>query len=114
VLKNPINVIHIMPQVGTGGAEHQLLELIRGSDPDMVRHRVIYYSESYDTSMLDRYRSQGVSLERDPTGAARYCSLLAGQRQLLGAYSGDYGRDQGDYFGVAKFASLECQRAMAS
>ncbi len=63
MLKNPINVIHIMPQVGTGGAEHQLLELIRGSDPDMVRHRVIYYSESYDTSMLDRYRSQGVSLE---------------------------------------------------
>jgi glycosyltransferase involved in cell wall biosynthesis len=55
-----------MPQIGVGGAERQLFELITHSDPALVRHQVIYYSDSRDEVMLERYRSGGISISRVP------------------------------------------------
>jgi glycosyltransferase involved in cell wall biosynthesis len=53
-----------MPQIGVGGAERQLLELITHSDPASVRHEVLYYSDARDEVMLERYRSSGINFLR--------------------------------------------------
>jgi glycosyltransferase involved in cell wall biosynthesis len=62
----PIRIVHIMPQIGVGGAERQLYELITHTDPALVQHEVLYYSDSHDEVMLGRYRSGGVNFSRVP------------------------------------------------
>jgi glycosyltransferase involved in cell wall biosynthesis len=59
---NPLKVLHVMPQIGTGGAERQLYELIIHSDPAKVRHQVFYYSDAKDEQMLNMYRAGNIDL----------------------------------------------------
>ena len=49
-----------MPQIGTGGAENQLLQLVIHSNPALVRHQVFYYKDALDREMMDRYSAEGV------------------------------------------------------
>lgn len=53
-----------MPQIGTGGAERQLLELITNSDPEEALHEVFYYSDAGDREMLNRYLGSRISCTR--------------------------------------------------
>lgn len=71
-----MKVLHIMPQIGTGGAQHQLFELIRHSDPSLVRHRVFYYSAAREDSMLRSFEAGGVELRRIPRSRARPARFL--------------------------------------
>lgn len=61
--KNFLKVVHIMPQIGIGGAEKQLYELIRNS-PSEVNHKVLYYSESADTDGYKLYDSAGIDYSK--------------------------------------------------
>lgn len=53
-----------MPQIGIGGAETQLCELIVRSDPEVVQHEVLYYSDSRDEEAYRLYDAAGVVYER--------------------------------------------------
>lgn len=64
--KKPIKVLHVMPQIGIGGAESQLLALIVNSDANVVRHKVFYYSDSNDTEGFRLYEEAGVRFSRIP------------------------------------------------
>jgi glycosyltransferase involved in cell wall biosynthesis len=63
---NLLKVLHVMPQIGTGGAERQLYELIVHSDPAKVRHQVFYYSDAKDEEMLKAYWAGNIDLVRVP------------------------------------------------
>ena len=75
-MKKQIDVAHIMPQIGIGGAERQLCELIRRSDPAMVTHKVFYYSDSNDTEGIRLYKEAGIFLERIPRDKRRPIRFL--------------------------------------
>jgi len=72
----PIRIVHIMPQIGIGGAENQLRMLIAGSDEQVVSHDVLYYSDSFDTEGFRLYREAGVSLSRVPRSKKRPVKFL--------------------------------------
>jgi len=74
--EKPIHIVHIMPQIGTGGAEHQLYELIIHSDPATVRHQVFYYSDAKDDEMLKMYRAKNIALTRIPRTKSRPVRFL--------------------------------------
>jgi glycosyltransferase involved in cell wall biosynthesis len=76
MLVRPIKVVHIMPQIGVGGAEGQLYELITHSDPSSVQHEVLYYSDTRDEVMLERYRSGGINFSRIPRNRKRPIRFL--------------------------------------
>lgn len=59
--EKPIQVVHVMPQVGIGGAEKQLLALIANSDANVVRHKVFYYSDSNDTEGFRLYEDASLA-----------------------------------------------------
>jgi glycosyltransferase involved in cell wall biosynthesis len=62
----PIRILHVMPQIGIGGAETQLYELITRSSPDGMVHRVLCYSDSLEPEGLRLYKGGGIHLERVP------------------------------------------------
>lgn len=64
--REPLRVTHVIPQIGVGGAERQLFELIRRSDPRQVTHRVLYFSDSKDEDQLALYAQAGVDVRRVP------------------------------------------------
>lgn len=66
-----IKVVHIMPHIHTGGAEHQLYELITHSDPSQVGHEVLYYSHSKDYECFKLYDQGGVRYDRIPRNKYR-------------------------------------------
>ncbi|GMV97045.1 MAG: glycosyl transferase [Phycisphaerae bacterium] len=67
----PIRVLHVMPQIGIGGAETQLHALITRSDPSEVEHRVLYYSDSNDEVGYRLYGRDQISLTRVPRSRLR-------------------------------------------
>jgi glycosyltransferase involved in cell wall biosynthesis len=67
-MKRPLNILHIMPQIGTGGAERQLYELIVHSNPDQMQHEVLYYSDSRDEECYKLYDRAGIKYTRVPRG----------------------------------------------
>jgi glycosyltransferase involved in cell wall biosynthesis len=60
-----------MPQIGTGGAEKQLCALIVNSDPSVVTHEVLYYSDSRDDEAYKLYAAGGVKITRIPRNKNR-------------------------------------------
>jgi glycosyltransferase involved in cell wall biosynthesis len=67
----PIHVVHVMPQIGTGGAEKQLYALIVNSDPAVVTHEVLYFSDSRDDEAYRLYAGGGVRITRVPRSKKR-------------------------------------------
>lgn len=53
-----------MPQIGMAGAERQLYELIVHSDPAVVSHEVLYYSDSQDDLGYKLYADAGIKITR--------------------------------------------------
>ena len=60
-----------MPQIGTGGAEKQLYALIVNSDPTVVTHEVLYFSDSRDDEAYKLYAAGGVKITRIPRNKKR-------------------------------------------
>jgi L-malate glycosyltransferase len=75
-IRKPIRVLHVMPHIGTGGAERQLYELIVHSDPDRVQHEVLYYSDSRDIECYRLYDQGGVRYARVPRNKWRPLKFL--------------------------------------
>jgi len=73
---NPIRVLHVMPQIGTGGAERQLYELIVHSSLDRMQHEVLYYSDSRDMECYRLYDQGGVKYSRIPRNKYRPVKFL--------------------------------------
>ena len=67
----PIHITHIMPLIGTGGAQKQLYELIVNSDPAVATHEVLYYSDSPDDEAYKLYAAGGVKITRIPRNNKR-------------------------------------------
>jgi glycosyltransferase involved in cell wall biosynthesis len=63
--------MHIIPQIGIGGAELQLAALISGSDQKQILHRVLYYNDSSNGTALALYQDAGVDLVRVPRPFSR-------------------------------------------
>lgn len=69
-----INITHIIGQLGIGGGEKQLYELIVHSDPDKMNHKVIYYEDGNDEEGKKLFNDSGIETYRlnrkknDPLG----------------------------------------------
>ena len=72
----PIHVVHVMPQIGIGGAETQLCALIANSDPQVVTHEVLYYSDSQDDEGFKLYTEAGIRYTRIPRNKKRPIKFL--------------------------------------
>ncbi|MGA2323118.1 MAG: glycosyltransferase [Sedimentisphaerales bacterium] len=81
-MKKQIKVVHIMPQIGIGGAETQLCALIINSDSQVVTHEVLYYSDSSDDEGFKLYTGAGIKYTRIPRNRKRPIKFL---RDLTGA-----------------------------
>ncbi len=64
--QKPIKVIHVMPQIGIGGAERQLYELIVHTNASDATYAVLYYSDSRDEEGYKLYESANIPLTRIP------------------------------------------------
>lgn len=71
-----MKVLHVMPQIGIGGAETQLYALIVNSDPRLVTHEVLYYNDAYDTACKELFESGNVRLTRIPRNRRRPIRFL--------------------------------------
>lgn len=78
----PMRICHVIPQIGIGGAETQLHALITHSDPAVVCHEVLYYSDSLDDECYRLYESGGIRFSRVPRNKKR---PLAFVRRLAAA-----------------------------
>jgi glycosyltransferase involved in cell wall biosynthesis len=65
-----------MPQIGIGGAETQLHALIVNSDPQVVTHEVLYYSDSQDKEGYKLYADAGIGFYRIPRNKKRPVKFL--------------------------------------
>ena len=86
---NLLKVLHVMPQIGTGGAERQLYELIVHSDPAKVRHQVFYYSDARDEEMLKAYKARNIPLTRVPRSPNHPVRFLKNLVQMIRAENPD-------------------------
>lgn len=66
MLNHPIKILHVIPQIGIGGAEKQLYELIIHSDSSFMQHNVLYYSNSRDEEGYKLYHQGHIDFERIP------------------------------------------------
>jgi glycosyltransferase involved in cell wall biosynthesis len=71
-----LKILHIMPQIGIGGAELQLHALISGSDSAEITHEVLYYSDSKDQKGFELYDSAGIKYTRVPRNKKRPLKFL--------------------------------------
>lgn len=77
-----MKVLHIIEQLGIGGAEKQLYELIIQSDPSILTHEVIYYNHSLDNEAFKLYDRAGIRYQKIPKNRKRPIRFL---NQLSGA-----------------------------
>lgn len=75
-MKKTIKVVHVIPQIGIGGAETQLYALITNSDPQAVTHEVLYYSDSRDDEGFKLYTDAGIKYTRIPRNKKRPIKFL--------------------------------------
>lgn len=64
----PLDVLHVVPSLGVGGAEQQLTLLTTAARGDPLRQRVVYFLDRDE--MAGRIRSAGVPVDRIAIGAA--------------------------------------------
>lgn len=74
--EKPIHIVHVMPQIGIGGAETQLYALIINSDSQVVTHEVLYYSDSRDDEGFKLYTKAGIKYARIPRNKKRPIKFL--------------------------------------
>ena len=74
--KKPIKILHVIQQLGIGGAEKQLYELIVNSDQATMAHEVLYYSDSLDTEAKKLYDSAQIKTTRIPRNKKRPLKFL--------------------------------------
>lgn len=82
----PIRVIHIVPQIGIGGAEVQLCEFASRADPKEVVSHVLYFNDSRDDEGYRMYARAGVSLERVPRNYRRPIRFLRNMAAAIREY----------------------------
>lgn len=75
-MKKKIKVVHVMPQIGIGGAETQLYALIINSDSQVVTHEVLYFSDSHDDEGFKLYTEAGIKYTRVPRNKKRPIKFL--------------------------------------
>jgi L-malate glycosyltransferase len=75
-MRKKIEVVHVMPQIGIGGAEMQLYALIINSDPQVATHEVLYYSDSLDDEGFKLYTEAGIKYARIPRNKKRPIKFL--------------------------------------
>ncbi len=63
-MKKQLKIVHVIGQLGIGGAERQLHELIVHSDPEQFTHQVIYYDDSNDEEGIKLFRQSGITIHR--------------------------------------------------
>ena len=51
-MSRPIRVLHVIDGLGGGGAERLLYEIIRLSDPERVRHRIVTVQPHHPSFVL--------------------------------------------------------------
>ena len=66
---SPPRIVHVIPQIGIGGAEMQLCRLISGTPAGRAEHRVLFYSDSLDEQGFQVYRDSGIVLTRVARGS---------------------------------------------
>ena len=84
-MKSTLRILHIIPQIGIGGAERQLHSLIVNSDPKVVTHEVLYYSDSNDREGFELYDAAGIKYTRVPRNKmhpVRFVRNLAAEIRL--------------------------------
>ena len=75
-MEKKIKAVHVMPQIGIGGAEKQLYALITNSDSQAVTHEVLYYSDSHDEEGFKLYTEAGIKYTRIPRNKVRPIKFL--------------------------------------
>lgn len=75
-MRQPIKVLHIIPQIGIGGAETQLCMLIANSNPELTVHEVLYYGDSSDQRGYELYHKHGVNITRIPRSRRKPIQFL--------------------------------------
>ena len=78
--ETPLRVTHVIPQIGIGGAEMQLCQLVSRTPARRAAHRVLYYSDSLDVQGFEVYGRAGVSLhrvDRGPVASPLFLARLA-------------------------------------
>lgn len=79
----PIHVVHVMPQIGIGGAETQLFALITRSDPALVTHEVLHYSPRRDDAGYRLYESGNVKFTAVARNRLRPVAFLSGLSRAI-------------------------------
>lgn len=74
----PLRIVHVIPQIGVGGAEGQLRALIARMPRSAATHRVYYYGESLDEEGYESYREAGISFTRVSRSRRNPLRLLRG------------------------------------
>ena len=72
-----------MPQIGIGGAERQLIVLIRHSSRKLMSHEVLYYSDSVDDEGYRLYREAGIDFTRVPRVKRRPLMFLQDLSRII-------------------------------
>lgn len=70
-----LKIVHVMPQIGVGGAETQLCYLITNSPSD-ASHEVLYYSDSNDEKGYELYDKNNIKYTRVPRNKKRPFKFL--------------------------------------
>jgi len=82
-------ILHIIPQLGIGGAERQLYTFIYKSDPKKFTHEIIYYSDSNDTKGFSVCDKLGINYYRITRHKFRLIQFLLNLSQEIQKRSPD-------------------------
>lgn len=59
-----VHILHVIPQIGVGGAERQLYKLISKSESSSFSHEILYYSDSNDNKGFEICDKLGIKYTR--------------------------------------------------
>lgn len=74
-MMKPITVVHLVGQIGIGGGEKQLCELIVNSPPEF-RHKVFYFNDLSNDEGLKLYARSGIEYTKIPRNKRRPIKFL--------------------------------------
>jgi glycosyltransferase involved in cell wall biosynthesis len=72
-----IKVVHVIAQIGIGGAETQLCKFIANSDPQTLQHEVLYFSDSNDQQGYKLYDENRINYVRVPRNKKRPLKFIS-------------------------------------
>ncbi len=85
---SPLRIVHVIEQLGVGGAERQLLGLLSRMDRRRFEHHVVYFRQSVD-SLDGRFREQGIRTTHVPKAGVRPWVFFMRLRRLIRRESPD-------------------------